>query len=1012
MPPDQTKRLPACDVCKLRRVKCDPVPPPDPCPRCRSKGVVCRTTQVLRKNAKIRTGTRIEAARATFGTLRPIHETLAAPSPLIKVETFLVQFELSGELAAHLLELYSKLPRGSLVPGASLSEMFEAKGRRIGLLPPISQVLALCILALSARYSSHPLLFGPGPDPPKMGSFFNSQSLARLSMADWGRKRQNAVQRLQELAIERAWQLRLLAGSGEDGSEGVSNETLSALLMLQLIETRRKHPMGSPWMAAFISMIRKKQEVQLNAKVRLSKEGTDATEATDGSTLGGPVLGWSIEIMRETLSAAALGQIGSYTVYDEELITGPRPVCLEKLLEHADTFGIADPHPRDAYEGEEDRYEWWDFGSVWCLIRPFAFYVSELARKGYEWSLQRGHRKAFNFSNFEDLVSSLVHLQRLLNSMNARLQNLLSPPAVTIRRQMGCGASIIMVTGEKPGEMNEMLKDQMDAENGPLQGTLNIEGIHSARDELRAQLTARGYLSVLTNAIGVILIPIYTDLQERLYLIDEGFACPGDDADRLRILMRIIRKALLPHALDLLKASRTYIHAAWATELGFSIRRSSIPSSSKFHNTSRSSTSSAPMGPSPETTASSSQSNRDGSQNEHNFGSSSQPLPYEYNWEARMLQQLNYLIFPRVSLRETGGSSLAFWAKIILESPATDDDGPGMSRKQKAAELAWYDALSPPQDSLADKPNLSLLNVSEVLSWSYPGLPDSLLYTIRRAIVALKAEPFGSFGSSPKSFVQAHASSVPTLKEVAEGISNERVPEVFFGTRPDVGQEVDEAEDVPDVIMGLYRDLKDFSFAGAWARSVARIASSTGSPQPPPEIGATMANSCLDSGGETSSTNTADVAKPEDLFSQTREVPVWTVNQSDWSILTADGGDHPPLQAAYETQPRQPDPFSYSTPLISSDYLQSSQPLSLDSGITTSTSMALFESNPLDADELELEFQQMFGASISSSQSFPVPIGDRSNHFTDSTLYQEAPSHSGLLDDEDTSKIAWTRNMF
>lgn len=57
------KRLPACDCCKMRRLKCEPVPPPGSCPRCKATGVVCTTTPTVRKKAVGRTGKRIEEAK-------------------------------------------------------------------------------------------------------------------------------------------------------------------------------------------------------------------------------------------------------------------------------------------------------------------------------------------------------------------------------------------------------------------------------------------------------------------------------------------------------------------------------------------------------------------------------------------------------------------------------------------------------------------------------------------------------------------------------------------------------------------------------------------------------------------------------------------------------------------------------------------------------------------------------------------------------------------------------------
>ncbi|KAK4051509.1 hypothetical protein OIO90_004723 [Microbotryomycetes sp. JL221] len=63
----KAKKLRACNGCKMRRIKCDPVPPPGSCSRCKEKGIVCVTTPVIRKKPTGRSGKRIEEAKAIFG---------------------------------------------------------------------------------------------------------------------------------------------------------------------------------------------------------------------------------------------------------------------------------------------------------------------------------------------------------------------------------------------------------------------------------------------------------------------------------------------------------------------------------------------------------------------------------------------------------------------------------------------------------------------------------------------------------------------------------------------------------------------------------------------------------------------------------------------------------------------------------------------------------------------------------------------------------------------------------
>ncbi|EIW76525.1 hypothetical protein CONPUDRAFT_169040 [Coniophora puteana RWD-64-598 SS2] len=897
MPPDihhyNSKRLPACDACKLRRVKCDPVPTPEACSRCISKGIACTTTPVIRKRAKERSGKRIEAAKATYGAIRPLHE--ANPAPLIQAENFLVQFELSGELAAHLLELYSKLPRASLVPGAALSERFEANGRRLSLLPRTSQVLALCILTLTSRLSSHPLLFGPGAAPPRLAAFlFDPGSIAMDTVAEWGRRRENACERLREMAVESAWHARLLAGDGGDGSGfgGVSDEGMAACLLLEMIEDRHTPGAGRPWSAAFISLLRRKLEAKRLANWSEEANGDvqDHNDINgyrvmvptapslpaptpfpfpppDGATNAPRIqgIGWSVQIMRESLSAAAQGQICSYTLHDEELLVGVKPATPELALAHADTFGIAesDSH-RESYEGEGVRVDWWDFGSFYCLVRPFSYRMTEVALDSFGWTSRRAHRAPFDVPKLEKHIESLIPLQNLLQLANKRLKMLLSPAGVEIRRRAGRGAAMDQAVGEQPGDYQRQMggTDTLYTES-MTQGPAGLEDAHSPKDELRAQLTARTFHMLIRGCMGAVNVPVYIDLQERLLAIEQGHGCPGDDKERLEIVLRGVRKALLPHALTLLKGVRSMVHLAWITHIGRSIRVSSsgatdpnAPSKDRDKNSvwnvaelSRRtmSTRSNPPPPVAPTTSSPSESSP-ASSAESNPSPAAAPAvdpsplsyavfpfqqtpdekrdeipsvspqcapsyPSSFAWEAKVLTLIRMCIAPRVFSRSGGNEPFSFWAQVILDSPTTEEGGTFMTKAEKIAELECS------------------LDVFRVLSWSYPHLSElPLVHKIKSIVESMKGQQnsgssnanstsstsSSSFGSNPLApppqnnalfrGVTPHT-PLPTLKEALEGVPNERVSEVFFGGAVAGGLGLEGIDEVNDVIKGLAGEL-------------------------------------------------------------------------------------------------------------------------------------------------------------------------------------------------------------
>ncbi|EIW77583.1 hypothetical protein CONPUDRAFT_75435 [Coniophora puteana RWD-64-598 SS2] len=76
---------------------------------------------------------------------------------------YIVALEFSGEVIAHLLQLYSRLPRARLFP---CIYGFESSGRRLAFLPSSAQTITVAVAAIGSRIPLHPVLFGPVPPPP------------------------------------------------------------------------------------------------------------------------------------------------------------------------------------------------------------------------------------------------------------------------------------------------------------------------------------------------------------------------------------------------------------------------------------------------------------------------------------------------------------------------------------------------------------------------------------------------------------------------------------------------------------------------------------------------------------------------------------------------------------------------------------------------------------------------------------------------------------------------------
>ncbi|KPV73137.1 uncharacterized protein RHOBADRAFT_55358 [Rhodotorula graminis WP1] len=414
------KRLPACDCCKMRRLKCDPVPPPASCSRCKTTGVVCTTTPVVRKKAVPRSGKRIEEAKATFGTADPdapdfmgasntpwmqpsqssVPEALATSvrEPSVSqqdVDARLAAQELDGALVAHLLELYQTFPQSWLPIGARgrIAHQFEAAGRRLDALPPQAEVLALVTIALSSRLSSHPALFSPGASSIPSCTTLTPDVLAtQPDLREFGHRREAACEDLRRRAVELAWQRGTLVET--------CDESLASCYLLEMLEGYKDPAAGKPYGSAFVSHL----QTILNAQ---DSPGAP-TKVINMS------LGWSALIMREALLAANTRRTSHFTATDDLLLCGEVPGSVdEALLKSVDDVDVRD-----------------SVTLFFSPMRPFTFHVARLAREcGENVSGTAARRQPFNEPFVAKYLTQLDHLLHLFAILEARIAYVLSPAA-------------------------------------------------------------------------------------------------------------------------------------------------------------------------------------------------------------------------------------------------------------------------------------------------------------------------------------------------------------------------------------------------------------------------------------------------------------------------------------------------------------------------------------------------------------------------------------------------------
>ncbi|KAG0654821.1 hypothetical protein C6P46_001378 [Rhodotorula mucilaginosa] len=388
------KRLPACDCCKMRRLK---------------------------KKAAPRSGKRIEEAKATFGAADPdapdfmgasntpwlplpnpshLSNGMVAPSMSpTDSEQRMIGRELDAALVAHLLDLYQALPQSWLPIGTrgQLQQQFEAAGRRLDALNPqteAAKVLARVTVALTARLSSHSALFSPGGPIPPYDSLTTSYLDTYPDLREFGQRREQICEQLRRDAVELAWARGTLVHTCED--------SMASCYLLEMLEGRNDPVAGKPYGSAFVSHL----QTILNGQDR-----PDAQMKVVNMSLG-----WSALIMREALFAANAGRTSHFTATDDLLLCGEVPRSIEdSLLDSVDDVDVRD-----------------SVRLFFAPMRPYTYHCARLAREcGEKISGTAARRQPCSEQFITKYLTQLDHLLHLFALLEARIAFVLSPAATS-----------------------------------------------------------------------------------------------------------------------------------------------------------------------------------------------------------------------------------------------------------------------------------------------------------------------------------------------------------------------------------------------------------------------------------------------------------------------------------------------------------------------------------------------------------------------------------------------------
>ncbi|KAJ7479687.1 hypothetical protein FB451DRAFT_1239611 [Mycena latifolia] len=348
-PSKKTKKPPACDACKARRVLCHPQPNGLSCPRCAEKGVICTTSYVPRgrprkytREPSLHTSVSVEAqATASSSKSSPSispYNSLVAVQPMADSA---VPLELSCELVKHLYQCFINAPQHQhpLLQNCTLYADLSSAAWQIDLLPPQARVLAYCACALASTISFDAGIIGPGPQPES----FTDRSVfyPGADLRIYGVRRAPMFRALRERAISLACEARIHL-------EVTECNALSCFILDSLEEPGESR--SRPWAVAYISHVRSLAE---------SWNHADRNRAF-----------WSGFLMAEALAATCRRKPILLSHADQLLMTGSEPQSLENMFKSLQELVETSKKPAATL--------------VFTVIVPYFFHIIRLCREFHD----------------------------------------------------------------------------------------------------------------------------------------------------------------------------------------------------------------------------------------------------------------------------------------------------------------------------------------------------------------------------------------------------------------------------------------------------------------------------------------------------------------------------------------------------------------------------------------------------------------------------------------------------
>ncbi|KAJ7617251.1 hypothetical protein FB45DRAFT_1063752 [Roridomyces roridus] len=307
--PRKSKKPPACDSCKTRRVLCHPQPNGAPCPRCVEKEIICTTTNPAprgrpRKNPLPSASSTPSSSTVALSST----PTDSAPSPSAATSCP----DLGPRFIEHCFDCFASLPQDqhpllTLVP---IKSSLRSVSFHIEELPPQLRVLALCMVALAALVSFDEAVLGPGTLP---RSVQDRIFLSSSDLVSCGVRRVSACQALHEKALTAAWDVGIMLQP--------SHENALSCYFLDLLDHCGGGQPGSacspsrPWGGAYFSHVRALAPTWRAA-------GCYRADAA----------WWAGFLMADASMAMARGTPILFTPHDQLLLCGPAPPSLETAV--------------------------------------------------------------------------------------------------------------------------------------------------------------------------------------------------------------------------------------------------------------------------------------------------------------------------------------------------------------------------------------------------------------------------------------------------------------------------------------------------------------------------------------------------------------------------------------------------------------------------------------------------------------------------------------------------------